>query len=155
MGATYATIGDPVTSVASLIESNWSGSGSDVASSVGSTPSTIKASWEVGKKSLKDGDIIRVYEISGGHDLLGIGDGLDKGTSTLVIDISTATSRDKLRKLYSGVVSILRGAKAGNVTMPTGYSSINILSRTDQSDKLRRWYRYVLNCEITSYEVVN
>ena len=26
---------------------------------------------------------------------------------------------------------------------------------TDQSDKLRRWYRYVLNCEITSYEVVN
>jgi len=29
------------------------------------------------------------------------------------------------------------------------------LSRTDQSDKLRRWYRYVLNCEITSYEVVN
>tara|TARA_R100001463_G_scaffold7545_1_gene24066 strand:+ start:108 stop:566 length:459 start_codon:yes stop_codon:yes gene_type:complete len=152
MAATYATIADPVTSVASLVSDNWSGS---VATGVGSTPSTIKASWEVGKHNLKDGDIIRVYETSGGHDLLGIGDGLDKGTSRLVIDISTATSRDKLRKLYSGVVSILRGAKAGNVTMPTGYSSINILSRTDQSDKLRRWYRYVLNCEITSYEVVN
>ena len=155
MGATYATIGDPVTSVASLIENNWSGSGSDVASSVGSTPSTIKASWETGKVNLKNGDIVRVYEVSGGHDLLGVGDGLDKSTATIAIDISTATSRDKLRKLYSGVVSILRGAKAGNVTMPTGYSSINILSRTDQSDKQRRWYRYVLNCEITSYEVVN
>ena len=104
---------------------------------------------------MKNGDVIRIYEVSGGHDLLGIGSGLDKGSATIAIDISTATSRDKLRKLYSGVVSILRGAKAGNVTMPTGYSSINILSRTDQSDKLRRWYRYVLNCEITSYEVVN
>ena len=152
MAATYATIGDPVTSVASLISDNWSGS---VATGVGSTPSTIKASWEVGKKNLKDGDIIRVYEVNAGHDLLGIGDGLDKGTATIAIDIATATSRDKLRKLYSGVVSILRGTKAGNVTKPTGYSSINIMSRTDQSDKLRRWYRYVLNCEITSYEVVN
>ena len=56
MGATYATIGDPVTSVASLIENNWSGSGSDVASSVGSTPSTIKSSWETGKVNLKNGD---------------------------------------------------------------------------------------------------
>jgi len=152
MAATYATIGDPVTSIASLVSDNWSGS---VATNVGSTPSTIKASWETGKVNLKNGDIIRVYETSGGHDLLGIGDGLDRGTATIAIDISTATSRDKLRKLYSGVVSILRGTKAGNVTLPTGYSSINILSRTDQSDKLRRWYRYVLNCEITSYEVVN
>ena len=152
MAATYATIGDPVTSMASLIEDNWSGS---VATNVGSTPSTIKASWEVGKKNLKDGDIIRVYEVNAGHDLLGIGSGVDRGTATIAIDIATATSRDKLRKLYSGVVSILRGTKAGNVTKPTGYSSINILSRVDQSDKLRRWYRYVLNCEITSYEVVN
>jgi hypothetical protein len=152
MAATYAALADPVTSVASLIEDNWSGS---VATGVGSTPTTIKASWEVGKKNLKNGDIIRVYEVSGGHDLLGIGDGVDRGTATIAIDISTATSREKLRKLYSGVVSILRGTKAGNVTLPTGYSSINILSRTDQSDKLRRWYRYVLNCEITSYEVVN
>ena len=152
MAATYATIGDPVTSMASLIEDNWSGS---VATNVGSTPSTIKASWEVGKKNLKDGDIIRVYEVNAGHDLLGIGSGLDRGTATIAIDIATATSRDKLRKLYSGVVSILRGTKAGNVTKPTGYSSINILSRVDQSDKLRRWYRYVLNCELTSYEVVN
>ena len=152
MAATYATIADPVTSVASLIEDNWSGS---VATGVGSTPTTIKASWEVGKKNLKDGDIIRVYEVNAGHDLLGIGSGVDRGTATIAIDIATATSRDKLRKLYSGVVSILRGTKAGNVTKPTGYSSINILSRVDQSDKLRRWYRYVLNCEITSYEVVN
>jgi len=152
MAATYATIADPVTSVASLISDNWSGS---VATGVGSTPALIKATWEIGKQNLKEGDFIRVYELSGGHDLLGIGDGIDRGTSTLVIDISTATSREKLRKLYSGVVSILRGARAGNVTMPTGYSIINILSRTDQSDKLRRWYRYVLNCEITSYEVVN
>jgi len=155
MAATYAELGDPVTSVATLISSNWSGSGSNVASSVGSTPAAIAASWEVGKRNLKDGDIIRIYETSGGHDLLGIGKGVDKGTASIAIDISTATSRAKLRKLYSGVVSILQGAKAGSVTKPTGYASINILSRTDQSDKLRRWYRYVLNCEIISYEVVN
>ncbi len=43
MAATYATIGDPVTSVANLIESNWSGA---IASGVGSTPTTIKATWE-------------------------------------------------------------------------------------------------------------
>ena len=155
MAATYAELGDPVTSVATLISSNWSGSGSNVASSVGSTPAAIAASWDVGKRNLKNGDIIRVYETSGGHDLLGIGKGVDKGTASIAIDISTATSRAKLRKLYSGVVSILQGVKAGSVTKPTGYASIDIMSRTDQSDKLRRWYRYVLNCEITSYEVVN
>ena len=155
MAATYAELGDPVTSVASLISNNWSGSGSDVASSVGSTPTTIKASWEAGKTNLKDGDVIRCYEVSGSHDLLGVGKGVDKGTARVAIDISTATSRAKLRKLYSGVVSILRGANAGNVTKPTGYASVNILSRVDQSDKLRRWYRYVLDCEVTSYEVVN
>tara|TARA_R100001463_G_scaffold136414_1_gene201721 strand:+ start:836 stop:1294 length:459 start_codon:yes stop_codon:yes gene_type:complete len=152
MAATYATIGDPVTSVASLINDNWSGA---IASGVGSTPTTIKATWEAGKTNLKNGDVIRCYEVSGSHDLLGVGKGVDKGTSQVSIDISTATSREQLRKLYSGVVSILRGAKAGNVTKPTGYAAVNILSRVDLSDKNRRWYRYVLDCEVTSFEVVN
>tara|TARA_R110002051_G_C8674121_1_gene490859 strand:- start:746 stop:1204 length:459 start_codon:yes stop_codon:yes gene_type:complete len=152
MAATYAELGDPVTSVATLLNNNWSGA---IATGVGSTPTTIKATWEAGKTNLKNGDVIRCYEISSNHDLLGVGKGVDKGTSTISIDISTATSRAKLRKLYSGVVSILRGAKAGNVTKPTGYSSVNILSRVDLSDKSRRWYRYVLDCEVTSYEVVN
>ena len=59
MAATYATIGDPVTSVASLVSDNWSGS---VATGVGSTPTTIKASWEVGKKSLKDGELEKKHK---------------------------------------------------------------------------------------------
>lgn len=151
MAATYASLADPVTSVASLLETNWSG---PIAAGVGSTPSTIKATWETGKTNLKNGDLIRCYEVAGNHDFLSVGKGLDKGTARVSIDISTAVSRSRLRSLYNGVVSILKGTKAGNVTKPTGYSSISVLSRVDLSDKSRRWFRYVLDCEITSYEVI-
>ena len=152
MAATYAALNDPVETVVSLLSSNWSA----VASGVGTTP-TIKSSWDMGKKNLKNGDLIRCYEISGGHDILGIGKGLDKHTSRLSIDISTATSRARLRALYQGVVHIIHAAhsKSAGTALNSDYASIRLLSRTDQSDKLRRWYRYVLNCEITSYEVVN
>jgi len=60
--------------------------------------------------------------------------------------------------LYQGVVHIIHAAHSKTATVAplnSDYASIKLLSRTDQSDKLRRWYRYVLNCEITSYEVVN
>ena len=81
---------------------------------------------------------------------------MDKGTARITIDISTAVSRSRLRKLYSGVVSIIKGARAGNSTtaLNSDYADVKLLSRVDQSDKNRRWYRYVLDCEITSYEAV-
>ena len=152
MAATYATLNDPVETVVSLLSSNWSA----VASGVGTTP-TIDESWDLGKRNLKNGDIIRCYEISGGHDILGIGKGLDKHTATIAIDIATSVSRSRLRALYQGVVHIIHAAhsKSAGTALNSDYATIKLLSRTDQSDKLRRWYRYVLNCEITSYEVVN
>ena len=152
MAATYALLADPVSAVVDLLDDNWSA----VASSVGTTP-TIDESWDIGKKNLKNGDIIRCYETASNHEFLGIGKGIDKHNATITIDISTANSRERLRKLYQGVVHIIHAAhsKSAGTALNTDYASIKLLSRTDQSDKNRRWYRYVLNCEITSYEVVN
>ncbi len=152
MAVTYATLNDPVSTVVSVLSDNWA----QVASSVDSTTPTIDESWDIGKKNLKNGDLIRCYEIAANHDFLGIGDGVDKGTARVSIDISTAVSRSRLRKLYSGVVSIIRGARAGNssTALHANYADVKLLSRVDQSDKNRRWYRYVLDCEITSYEAV-
>mgnify|MGYP003112774108 FL=1 len=152
MAVTYATINDPVSTVVSVLSDNWA----QVASSVDSTTPTIDESWDLGKKNLKNGDLIRCYEVAANHDFLGIGDGVDKGTARVSIDISTAVSRSRLRKLYSGVVSIIRSARAGNssTALSTDYADVKLLSRVDQSDKNRRWFRYVLDCEITSYEAV-
>ena len=152
MAATYALLADPVSAVVDLLSNNWSA----VASGVGTTP-TIDESWDIGKKNLKNGDIIRCYETASNHEFLGIGKGIDKHNATITIDISTANSRERLRKLYQGVVHIIHAAhsKSAGAALNTDYASIKLLSRTDQSDKNRRWYRYVLNCEITSYEVVN
>ena len=152
MAVTYATVNDPVSTVVSVLSSNWA----QVASSVDSTTPLIDESWDMGKKNLKNGDLIRCYEVAANHDFLGIGDGIDKGTVRVSIDISTAVSRSRLRKLYSGVVSIIRSARAGNssTALHANYAGLKLLSRVDQSDKNRRWYRYVLDCEITSYEAV-
>jgi len=152
MAVTYATVNDPVSTVVSVLSSNWA----QVASSVDSTTPLIDESWDMGKKNLKNGDLIRCYEVAANHDFLGIGDGIDKGTARVSIDISTAVSRSRLRKLYSGVVSIIRSARAGNssTALHANYADVKLLSRVDQSDKNRRWYRYVLDCEITSYEAV-
>jgi len=152
MAATYATLADPVSAVVDLLENNWTA----VASSVGTTP-TIDESWDIGKHNLKNGDIIRCYETASNHEFLGIGKGIDKHNATITVDIATANSRERLRKLYQGVVHIIHAAhsKSAGAALNSDYASIRLLSRDDQSDKLRRWYRYVLNCEITSYEVVN
>ena len=152
MAVTYATLNDPVSTVVSVLSDNWA----QVASSVDSTTPTIDESWDMGKKNLKNGDLIRCYEVAANHDFLGIGDGVDKGTARVSIDISTAVSRSRLRKLYSGVVRIIRSARAGNssTALSTDYADVKLLSRVDQSDKNRRWFRYVLDCEITSYEAV-
>ena len=152
MAVTYATLNDPVSTVVSVLSDNWA----QVASNVDSTTPTIDESWDIGKKNLKNGDLIRCYEVAANHDFLGIGDGVDKGTARVSIDISTAVSRSRLRKLYSGVVSIIRGARAGNssTALNANYADVKLLTRVDQSDKNRRWFRYVLDCEITSYEAV-
>ena len=152
MAVTYATLNDPVSTVVSVLSDNWA----QVASNVDSTTPTIDESWDMGKKNLKNGDLIRCYEVAANHDFIGIGDGVDKGTARVSIDISTAVSRSRLRKLYSGVVSIIRSARAGNssTALSTDYADVKLLSRVDQSDKNRRWFRYVLDCEITSYEAV-
>tara|TARA_E500000305_G_scaffold111331_1_gene122811 strand:+ start:740 stop:1201 length:462 start_codon:yes stop_codon:yes gene_type:complete len=152
MAVTYASVNDPVSTVVSVLSDNWA----QVASSVDSTTPLIDESWDMGKKNLKNGDLIRCYEVAANHDFLGIGDGIDKGTVRVSIDISTAVSRSRLRKLYSGVVSIIRSARAGNssTALHANYAGLKLLSRVDQSDKNRRWYRYVLDCEITSYEAV-
>ena len=125
MAVTYASVNDPVSTVVSVLSDNWA----QVASSVDSTTPLIDESWDMGKKNLKNG---------------------------VSIDISTAVSRSRLRKLYSGVVSIIRSARAGNssTALHANYAGLKLLSRVDQSDKNRRWYRYVLDCEITSYEAV-
>ena len=152
MAVTYASVNDPVSTVVSVLSDNWA----QVASSVDSTTPTIDESWDLGKTNLKNGDLIGCYEVAANHDFLGIGDGVDKGTARVSIDISTAVSRSRLRKLYSGVVSIIRSARAGNssTALSTDYADVKLLSRVDQSDKNRRWFRYVLDCEITSYEAV-
>ena len=152
MAVTYAALNDPVTTVSGLIDDNW-----DVGDISGtSTKPSVGDSWDLGKVNLKNYDVIRIYEVASNHNFLGIGNGVDKGTARISIDIATQVSRSRLRQLYSEVVSIIRGARAGNAptALNANYADIKLLSRTDQSDKNRRWYRYVLDCEITSYEVV-
>jgi|TARA_R100000995_G_C3361180_1_gene67491 RNase P protein component len=139
-------INDPVTTVKSLLSSNWNASNTD------STTPTFGESWALGKKNLKNGDIIYLYEVSGTHDYYTVGKSVDKGTWRISIDISTATSRSRLRKLYGEVVRIMRGNEA---SPGTDYSLIKPTSRVDQTDKNNRWYRYVLDCELISYEAVS
>ena len=152
MAVTYAEINDPVTTVSSLLDSNW-----DVGDIAGtSIKPNIGDSWDLNKVNLKNNDVIRCYEVAGTHDFLGVGNGLDKSVVRISIDMATKVSRLRLRDLYSEVVSIIRGARAGNAptVLNANYADIKLVSRTDQSDKQRRWYRYVLDCEITSYEAV-
>ena len=152
MAVTYAELNDPVTTVSSLLDNNW-----DVGDIAGtSVKPNIGDSWDLNKVNLKNNDVIRCYEVAGTHDFLGVGNGLDKSVVRISIDIATKVSRLRLRDLYSEVVSIIRGARAGNAptVLNANYADIKLVSRTDQSDKQRRWYRYVLDCEITSYEAV-
>ena len=158
MAVTYAELNDPVTTVSSLLDNNWNVG--DIAGT--SVKPSIGDSWDLNKVNLKNNDVIRCYEVAASHDFLGLGKGVDKGTARISIDIATKVSRSRLRDLYSEVVSIIRAERAGTITdspnagtaMNTNYSEIKLLSRKDMSDKNRRWYRYVLDCEITSYEAV-
>lgn len=140
-----AVINDPITSVKTLLSGNW------VSGNTDSTTPTFGESWLLGKRNLKRGDIVYIYEVSGTHDSSGLGTTVDKGTWRISIDISTAVSRERLRKLYGEVLRIIRA----NETSPfSHYSLINPVSRVDQTDKNKRWYRYVLDCELISYEAI-
>lgn len=138
-----AVITDPVTTVVSLLGDNW------VAGNVDSTTPTIDESWDLGKTNLKRGDFVRCYEVSGVHGPSQVGKGLDKGEWKISIDISTAVSRSRLRKIYGEVVRILR---AYETSPGTDYNLVRATSRVDQTDKQRRWFRYVLDCDLISYE---
>ena len=156
MSTSYAQLDDPVTTVSKLLFNNWTNARTD------DTNPEIGDSWDLNKVNLKNNDVIRCYEVAASHDFLGVGNGVDKVTARISIDIATKVSRSRLRDLYSEVVSIIKAERAGTITdapnagtaMNTDYADIKLLSRTDQSDKQRRWYRYVLDCEITSYEAV-
>ena len=154
MSTTYAQLDDPVTTISKLLDTNWTSARTD------STKPSIGDSWDLNKVNLKNTDVVRCYEVAGNHDFLGLGKGLDKGTVRVSIDVATKVSRSRLRKLYSEIVSIIRNIRAGAIVLDNTsesngtYSEIKLLSRIDQSDKQRRWYRYVLDCEITSYEAV-
>ena len=154
MSTAYSQLDDPVTTVSKLLFDNWTDARTD------DTKPSIGDSWDLNKVNLKQGDVIRCYEVAADHDFLGVGKGVDKATARISIDISTQVSRSRLRKLYSEVVSIIRNIRAGAIALDNTsesngtYAEIKLLSRVDQSDKNRRWYRYVLDCEITSYEAV-
>ena len=83
MAVTYAELNDPVTTVSGLIDDNW-----DVTDIAGtSTKPSVGDSWDLGKVNLKNNDVIRVYEVASNHDFLGVGNGVDKGTARISIDI--------------------------------------------------------------------
>ena len=147
-------IEDPVSTVVSLVDTNYS-DGDDAttgsAGTNGGTKPTIDESWDLGKQNIKNVDLVRVYEIAGNHYPQAMGSGLDRGIWRISIDISTAKSRPRLRQIYGEIVRVLRTLKN---SPGTNYAYVKPVSRTDQTDKLRRWYRYVLDVELISYEAI-
>ena len=146
-------IEDPVSTLVSLIDTNYA-TGTDASTSVtgsnGGTKPTIDESWDLGKRNIKSKDLVRVYEIAGNHYAQAVGNGLDRGIWRISIDISTAKSRPRLRQIYGEIVRVLRTLKN---SPGTDYAYVRPTSRVDQTDKLRRWFRYVFDVELISYEV--
>lgn len=147
-------IEDPVETLVSLVDTNYSAGNDATTSSAGTNGGTkpkIDESWDLGKQNIKNVDLVRVYEIAGNHYPQAMGSGLDRGIWRVSIDISTAKSRPRLRQIYGEIVRVLRTLKN---SPGTNYAYVKPVSRTDQTDKLRRWYRYVLDVEIISYEAI-
>ena len=146
-------IEDPVTTLVSLIDTNYN-AGDDAttgsAGTNGGTKPTIDESWDLGKTNIKNKDLVRVYEIAGNHYPQALGKGLDRGIWRISIDISTAKSRPRLRQIYGEIVRVLRTLKN---SPGTDYAYVRPTSRVDQTDKLRRWFRYVFDVELISFEV--
>lgn len=146
-------IEDPVSTLVSLINTNYSAGNDATTSSAGTNGGTkplIDESWDLGKRNIKNKDLVRVYEIAGNHYPQALGKGLDRGIWRISIDISTAKSRPRLRQIYGEIVRVLRTLKN---SPGTDYAYVRPTSRVDQTDKLRRWFRYVFDVELISYEV--
>ena len=147
-------IEDPVSTLVSLIDTNYA-TGTDASTSVtgsnGGTKPLIDESWDLGKRNIKSKDLVRIYEIAGNHYAQAVGNGLDRGIWRLSIDISTAKSRERLRQIYGEIVRVLRALKN---SPGTNYAYVRPVSRVDHTDKLRRWFRYVLDVEIISFEAI-
>ena len=147
-------IEDPVTTLVSLVNTNYNEGNDATTSSAGTNGGTkplIDESWDLGKRNIKNKDLVRVYEIAGNNYAQAMGRGIDRGLWRISFDISTAKSRPRLRQIYGEIVRVLRTAKN---SPGTDYNYVKPIARTDQTDKLRRWYRYVLDVELTSYEVI-
>lgn len=147
-------IEDPVTTLVSLVNTNYSTGDDATTSSAGTNGGTkplIDESWDLGKRNIKNKDLVRVYEIAGNNYAQAMGRGIDRGLWRISLDISTAKSRPRLRQIYGEIVRVLRTSKN---SPGTDYNYVKPIARTDQTDKLRRWYRYVLDVELTSYEVI-
>ena len=147
-------IEDPVETLVSLVDTNYSAGNDATTSSAGTNGGTqpkIDESWDLGKQNIKNVDLVRVYEIAGNHYPQAMGSGFDRGIWRVSFDISTAKSRNRLRQIYGEIVRVLRTLKN---SPGTNYAYVKPVSRTDQTDKLRRWYRYVLDVELISYEAI-
>ena len=138
-------IADPVTTVSGLLSSNW------VAGNTNSRTPKIGDSWDIGKLNMIKKDLIKCYEVSGTHEVGLVGKTLDRGSWRVSVDMSTPKSRTHLRDMYGEVLRILR---LKEIDPNSSYQLLRPVSRVDNTDRNKRWYRYVLDLELTSYEVI-
>jgi hypothetical protein len=139
-------IADPVSTVSGLLNSNWNAGNTD------SRTPKVGDSWDIGKLNKMKKDLIKCYEVSGVHDVGLVGKTLDRGTIRVSVDMSTPTSRTHLRNMYGEVLRIIR---ANEIDPNSSYQLMRPISRVDNTDKNKRWYRYILDLELTSYEVIS
>ena len=138
-------IADPVTTVSGLLSSNWN------ASNTNSRTPKIGDSWDIGKLNMIKKDLIKCYEVSGTHEVGLVGKTLDRGSWRVSVDMSTPKSRTHLRDMYGEVLRILR---LKEIDPNSSYQLLRPVSRVDNTDRNKRWYRYILDLELTSYEVI-
>ena len=139
-------IADPVSTVTGLLNDNW------VSGNTDSRTPRVGDSWDIGKTNTMKKDLIKCYEVSGTHEVGMVGKSLDRGTWRVSVDMSTPTSRSHLRKMYGEVLRIMR---IKEVDPNSSYQLLRPVSRVDNTDKNKRWFRYVLDLELTSYEVIS
>ena len=138
-------IADPVTTVSGLLNSNWN------AGNTNSRTPKIGDSWDIGKLNMIKKDLIKCYEVSGTHEVGLVGKTLDRGSWRVSVDMSTPKSRTHLRDMYGEVLRILR---LKEIDPNSSYQLLRPVSRVDNTDRNKRWYRYILDLELTSYEVI-
>ena len=140
-----AVISDPITIVHDVVDS-W-----NTGASYGGTKPTLFKADDASKQNLQRGDIIRFYEVGGNHQPHNIGDGLDRVTARISIDMRTKTDRARIRQIYGEVVRLIR---ASELSPGTDYCLVIPGPRQDFTDKLNRHYRYVLDVNLIAYEAI-